>query len=174
MSSEEMINICGSWDEVRERFSFRCHRFTAEASREFIRHLIRNHQVMMFSKSYNSHGGRTQELLSSTLKSLREQRPADDRQCSKKLDVHVLDLDTIVVDRRDGLLYGECATVPGASGVCVQLELMRMTKMMTVPQVFINGDFIGGWNHVEELQQNGSLTNLLTLAMARHRGGSSE
>jgi len=40
-------------------------------------------------------------------------------------------------------------------------ELIRKTKMQTVPQIFINDKFIGGFDNLNNLKQNDQLKDFL-------------
>ena len=40
-------------------------------------------------------------------------------------------------------------------------ELKQKTGMMTVPQIFINGDLVGGYSELSDLDQKGELDSLL-------------
>lgn len=43
----------------------------------------------------------------------------------------------------------------------VRQELMQRTKHRTVPQIFINDQFIGGFDQLYALERNGQLDSLL-------------
>ena len=46
-------------------------------------------------------------------------------------------------------------------GLAVQEALFRLTKQRTVPNVFIGGQHIGGFDRTSELKNNGELEKLI-------------
>jgi glutaredoxin 3 len=46
-------------------------------------------------------------------------------------------------------------------GPSIQMELLEMTGQRTVPNIFINGEHVGGNSDLQELQNEGMLDRLL-------------
>lgn len=57
-------------------------------------------------------------------------------------------------------------------GTDVQAELLKLTGSMTVPQLFVNGTYIGGCTESLELHSQGKLQPAIAEAVAAHNGAS--
>lgn len=101
--------------------------------RKFIENEIKNHQVVIWSKSYCPYCQATKELFS------REANNVD-------VVVHEIDESDTLVDA----LY-------------LQQELEDMTGQRTVPNVFINGQHVGGNSDVQSMRRTGELRRVLTV-----------
>jgi len=57
--------------------------------------------------------------------------------------------------------YGQVHTVDVLSDPEVRQGIKDYTKWPTIPQVFINGEFVGGSDILMEMEQSGELKNLI-------------
>jgi len=147
------------WDEVSHRFAvvpgLRLRR-TWSTARCFLEHLIREFRVVVFSNTYCTHCTRIKRLLAEEL---------------GPEGAHVVELDTMTLRQppplqsstphlQDGRTR-ELVGVEGVCGVVVHLELAHMTGEQLLPQVFIDGNFIGGCDDLLEVHSGGQLSELL-------------
>jgi monothiol glutaredoxin len=58
--------------------------------------------------------------------------------------------------------YGQVHTVDVLADPEVRQGIKDYTKWPTIPQVFINGEFVGGSDILMEMEQSGDLKNLIT------------
>lgn len=102
----------------------------------YVDDLIKSNPVMVFSKTYCPFCKRAKAILQSAIESVDGHVPAN-----------ILELDTM-----------------GERGSKIQQYLLQKTGQRTVPNVFINGEHIGGCDTVSSLEQTGQLTEKLQSA----------
>jgi len=112
---------------------------SSPTARSFIESEIAAHQVVIWSKSWCGYCRRTINLF----EGLRN----DPTTPVKDMVVHQLDQ----------------ALKGGVSGAEVQTELEKMTGQRTVPNVFVNGQHVGGSDDTIRAMKNGTLQKLLGL-----------
>ena len=99
--------------------------------REYIDDKLKSNQIVVFSKTNCGYCTRAKE----TLRSL-------------NLDYHSIELD---ID--DNCPKRDCQSLI--------VNLVKQTHMNTVPQIFINGQLVGGFNQLQQLVNAGKLSSLL-------------
>ncbi|KAL4443351.1 hypothetical protein ABPG75_011088 [Micractinium tetrahymenae] len=104
-----------------------------ETAARFVADLLKQHRVMIFSKSYCPYSMRGKDVM---------------RRLAVSEAVHVLELDQLEAGQPEMGL--------------VQDELARITGARTVPRIFVDGQFIGGADDVTAKEQSGELAALLT------------
>jgi glutaredoxin 3 len=106
-----------------------------EEAKQFIEKEISQHTIVVFSKTYCGYCRRAKDALTTNF-------AGRDRTDAAAMVVHELD--------------------HLSNGTTIQQALYEMTKSRTVPQVFVNGTFVGGNDATQEKIANGTLSSMLS------------
>lgn len=94
------------------------------------------YRVVVFSKSYDSSSTRVKQMLD-----------------AEGINYHCFDLDTAVCSHP----IHKDKSLRGSPGVAIQMELTRRSSKLIVPQVFVQGSFVGDCKQIMKLEQSGGL-----------------
>jgi len=107
---------------------------TGEIPKDFVRHKIDSHDVMVFARSYGPHNRQAKELLERLSKTL-----------ALNVKVEFLDVDLL----------------PGWDGSLIMTELEEITDQWSFPNIFIGKEHVGGNNELDQLHALGELEDMI-------------